>query len=226
MRAPPAGRHAQVPAQAPRAGPNPAESNPPRRLSTGQARARRKPMSHLPPATKGGRRAGVSRGPVREAALTPFFPFHQETDAVFHYTGRWGPGPRCEHGSPLLQEPDRRQCARLESSNALQGFTRIHSAGSRRAPWSPCIGMPERRHRVRDHLEQPRWKRRERRRELHAAATRAAPKQAWRAPLHAQRCCTPLAREHHGDEHLEPLHALHADPSVTAVALVAVSRDG
>ena len=195
-------------AKAPRASPNPAESNPPRRLSTGQARARRKPMSHLPPATKGGRRDRVSRGLAREAALAPFFPFHQETDAVFHYMGRWGPSPRCEYGSPLLQEPDRRQCARLESSSALKEFTRIHSAGSRRAPPSPSrIGMPERRHRVRDHLEQPRWQRRERRRELHAAVTRAAPKQAWRAPLQAPCWWSPLARKHHGDEHLEPLHA-------------------
>ena len=90
-------------APCPQAGPTPAESNPPRRLTTGQARARRKPMPPLPPATKGGRRPRVSRGLVREATLTPFFPFpsHQETDAVFHYTGRWGPGPRCEYGSPF-----------------------------------------------------------------------------------------------------------------------------
>ena len=74
--------------------------------------------------------------------------------------------------------------------------------------------MPERRHRVRDHLEQPRWQRGERRGERRATANLCVCQ------------CTPLAREHHGDEHLEPLHALHADALVSAVALVAVSRDG
>ena len=52
------------------------------------------------------------------------------------------------------------------------------------------VGTAERRHCVRNHLERPRWQRCERRCERRAAV--------WR---------TPLAREHDGDEHLEPLHA-------------------
>ena len=55
--------------------------------------------------------------------------------------------------------------------------------------------MPERRHRIRNHLEQPRRQRGERRSEIGAAIGCGI---SWR---------TPLSREHHGDEHLEPLHA-------------------
>jgi hypothetical protein len=73
---------------------------------------------------------------------------------------------------------------------------RMYRAGSSRAPPSPSrIGMPERSHRVRDDRKHPRWQRRERRGKLRAAAVLCVCQ------------CTPLAREHHGDEHLEPLHA-------------------
>jgi hypothetical protein len=57
------------------------------------------------------------------------------------------------------------------------------------------VGTTQRRHRVQDHLEWPRWQRGECRCEWRAAADRGI-------------CSSmPLAREHHGDEHLEPLHA-------------------
>ena len=56
------------------------------------------------------------------------------------------------------------------------------------------IGTAERSHRLCDHLERPRRQRGERRGQLRAAVGRGV---CWR---------TPLAREHHGDEHLKPLH--------------------
>ena len=74
-----------------------------------------------------------------------------------------------------------------------------------------CVSKNERRHRVCDHLEQPRWQRGERRSELGAAIGRGI---GWRQQ-------TPLAREHNGDEHLEPLHTSIA---VSIEAIVAVLR--
>ena len=53
----------------------------------------------------------------------------------------------------------------------------------------------ERHHRVRDQLERPRRKRSQRRSELRATIGSSG-----------IGCPTPLATEHHGDEHLEPLH--------------------
>ena len=67
------------------------------------------------------------------------------------------------------------------------------------------IGTAERSHRLCDHLEQARWQRGERRGQLRAAVGRGV---CWR---------TPLAREHHGNEHLEPLHT-SASESITASA--------
>ena len=69
------------------------------------------------------------------------------------------------------------------------------------------IGTAERSHRLCDHLEQPRWQRGERRGQLRAAVGRGV-------------ClCTPLAREHHGNEHLKPLHT-SADYDCCGLALV------
>jgi hypothetical protein len=65
----------------------------------------------------------------------------------------------------------------------------------------------ERHHRVRDHLERPRRKRGERRSELRATSGRGIGMP------------TPLASEHHGDDHLEPLQAIAA-ASMAAVATV------
>ena len=69
----------------------------------------------------------------------------------------------------------------------------------------------ERRHRVRDHLERPRRKRGQRRSELRAPIGRGIG------------MATPLAREHHGDDHLEPLQAIAA-ASMAAVATVLRKR--
>ena len=102
--------------------------------------------------------------------------------------------------------------ARFESSSTLLGCMRIYTAGSGKAPPSLSnVGMPERRHRVRDHLEQPRWQRGERRSELGAAIGRGI---GWRQQ-------TPLARKHHGDEHLG---LLHTGTAVSIGAIVAVLR--
>ena len=69
------------------------------------------------------------------------------------------------------------------------------------------VSTIERRHRVRDHLERPRRKRSERRSELRATTGRGIGMQ------------TPLASEHHGNDHLEPLQAIAA-ASMAAVATV------
>ena len=69
------------------------------------------------------------------------------------------------------------------------------------------VSTIERRHRVRDHLEQPRWQRGQRRSELRATTGRGIGMQ------------TPLASKHHGDDHLEPLQAIAA-ASMAAVATV------
>ena len=71
------------------------------------------------------------------------------------------------------------------------------------------VSTIERRHRVRDHLEQPRWQRGQRRSELRATVGCGI-----RVGMP-----TPLASEHHGDEHLEPLQAIAA-ASMVAVATV------
>ena len=67
----------------------------------------------------------------------------------------------------------------------------------------------KRHHRVRDRLERPRRKRSQRRSELRATIGRDISMP------------TPLAREHHGDEHLEPLQAIAA---VSIAAVVTVLR--
>ena len=75
--------------------------------------------------------------------------------------------------------------------------------------WSPSrVCTAERSHRVCDHLERPRRQRGERRSQLRAAESIAC----W---------CMPLTREHHGDEHLEPLHT---SASVSIAAGVAALR--
>ncbi len=66
------------------------------------------------------------------------------------------------------------------------------------------VGTAQRRHRVCNHLERPRWQRGKCRRELRAAVGRGV---CW---------CTPLAREHHSDEHLEPLRTREPLLSITA----------
>jgi hypothetical protein len=64
------------------------------------------------------------------------------------------------------------------------------------ARWSLHIELnAQRSHRLCNHLERPRRQRGECRGQLRAAVGRNVCR------------CTPLAREHHGDEHLEPLHA-------------------
>ena len=61
--------------------------------------------------------------------------------------------------------------------------------------WSHSrVGTAQRSHRVCDHLKQPRRQRGECRSELRATIGHGI---GWP---------TPLAREHHGHEHLEPLH--------------------
>ena len=103
----------------------------------------------------------------------------------------------------------------LPSSAAL--YNGRHCAGRRRnvgvrpgtcavwpLPWSPSgIGTAQRSHRLSDHLERPRRQRGKCRGQLRAAVGSVV---CW---------CTPLAREHHGDEHLEPLHT-SASVSITA----------
>ncbi len=84
---------------------------------------------------------------------------------------------------------------------------------NRRAPRSPSrVGTPERRHGVRDALKHTRRQRGERRGERRAAA-------GLRVGY-----CAPLAREHHGDEHLEPLHTRASVTICTTLASVVVSR--
>jgi hypothetical protein len=83
--------------------------------------------------------------------------------------------------------------------NGRRRVGRRHNVGVRtRAvwplPWSPSrVGTAQRSHRLCDHLERPRRQRGERRGQLRAAVGSIA---CW---------CMPLAREHHGDEHLKPL---------------------
>ncbi len=76
-------------------------------------------------------------------------------------------------------------------------------------PYGPClgtrpsrVGTAQRSHRLCDHLERPRRQRGKCRGELRAAVGRGV---CW---------CTPLAREHDGDEHLEPLHTLRSKPRI------------
>jgi hypothetical protein len=71
------------------------------------------------------------------------------------------------------------------------------------------VSTIERRHRVYDHLERPRRKRGQRRSELRATIGHGI----------GMPTATPLASEHHGDDHLEPLHAIAA-ASMAAVATV------
>jgi hypothetical protein len=96
-----------------------------------------------------------------------------------------------------------------------------HCAGRRRnvgvrtcavwpLPRSPSrIGTAQRSHRLCDHLERPRRQRGKCRGQLRAAVGRGV---CW---------STPLACEHHGDEHLEPLHT---SASVSIAARVAALR--
>jgi hypothetical protein len=118
-----------------------------------------------------------------------------------------------DHG-PLKQGARLQQC-RCRVARFCNGR---HRVGRRcnvdfrtwRVRYGQCLGAPhasacaaQRHHRLRDHLEQPRWQRGERSGQLRAAVGRGI---GWP---------TPLAREHHGDEHLEPLHT-SASVSVTA----------
>ena len=70
------------------------------------------------------------------------------------------------------------------------------------------VSTIERHHRIRDHLERPRRKRAQRRSELRATIGGSDIGMP-----------TPLASEHHGDDHLEPLQAIAA-ASMAAVATV------
>ena len=75
-------------------------------------------------------------------------------------------------------------------------------------PWDLSrVSIIERHHHVRDHLERPRRKRSQRRSEV-----RATVGSSIFMP-------TPLASEHHGDDHLEPLQAIAA-VSMAVVAKV------
>ena len=67
------------------------------------------------------------------------------------------------------------------------------------------VSTIERHHRIRDQLERPRRKRGQRRSELRATIGRGIG------------CPTPLATEHHGDEHLKPLQATAAASMAAAV---------
>jgi hypothetical protein len=107
----------------------------------------------------------------------------------------------------------------LPSSAAL--YNGRHCVGRRRnvgvrtcavwpLPRSPSrIGTAQRSHRLCDHLEWPRRQRGKCGSQLRAAVGSVV---CW---------CTPLAREHHGDEHLQPLHT---SASVSIAACVAALR--
>ena len=68
------------------------------------------------------------------------------------------------------------------------------------------------RHRVRDHLERPRRKRGQRHSELRATIGRSIGMP------------TPLASEHHGDEHFETFETLQAIAAVSMAAVVTILR--
>ena len=91
-----------------------------------------------------------------------------------------------------------------QNRRRLASVTRSSATPPRRAS---SVSTVERHHRVRDHLERPRRKRGERRSELRAPTGRSIGMP------------TPLASEHHGDDHLEPLQAIAA-ASMAAVATV------
>ena len=109
----------------------------------------------------------------------------------------------------------------LPSSAAL--YNGRHCAGRRRnvgvrpgtcavwpLPWSPSgIGTAQRSHRLSDHLERPRRQRGKCRGQLRAAVGSIV---CWSLPL---------TREHHGDDHLEPLHT---SASASTAACVAALR--
>jgi hypothetical protein len=156
----------------------------------------------------------LSQGPLeaqqRNISLRP--KFHHTSLLLLPSRALWRPsgqnGPSLHRGINETAFPKKnflpRSLARFQST--LQGCQM--QCGSRRAPGSPSrVGMPERRHRLCDHLEQPRRQRGERRAQLRAGISRAATKETWRAPRQAPCWRTPLSREHHGDENLEPLHA-------------------
>jgi hypothetical protein len=90
--------------------------------------------------------------------------------------------------------------------------THTHNAAPSMPAPNPvaCSGTIERHHRVRDLLERQRRKRDQRRSELRATVGRGIGMP------------TPLASEHHGDEHLEPLQATAAVPTAAVVAVLRV----
>jgi hypothetical protein len=104
-----------------------------------------------------------------------------------------GPSARCAAATVSLPS-----CAVLPNGRHCGG--RRRNVGARKcAAWplrrSPSrIGTAQRSHRLCDHFERPRRQRGERRGQPRAAVGSVVFQ------------CTPLAREHHGDEHLEPLH--------------------
>jgi hypothetical protein len=77
------------------------------------------------------------------------------------------------------------------------------------------VSTIERHHRVRDQLERPRRKRGQRRSELRATIGGCDIGMP-----------TPLAREHHGDEHLEPLQAIAAVSITAALAVLHLACNG
>ena len=109
-------------------------------------------------------------------------------------------------------------CVAAEWCGSVQRSTSCGTAGgatsaSGRMRYGHClgtrpsrIGNAERSHRLCNHLERPRRQRGERRGQLRATVGRVV---CW---------CMPLAREHHGDEHLEPLQATAPIISITASA--------
>ena len=115
----------------------------------------------------------------------------------------------------------RRAAATLSLPSSAALYNGRHRGGRRRnvgvrtcavwpLPRSPSrIGTAQRSHRLCNHLERPRRQRGKCHGQLRAAVGSVA---CW---------CTPLAREHHGDDHLEPLHT---SASVSITASVAARR--
>jgi hypothetical protein len=92
---------------------------------------------------------------------------------------------------------------------------RLYACADWPVPWDLSrVSTLERHHRVRDQLERPRRKRGQRRSELGAAVGGGIGMP------------TPLAREHHGDEDLEPLQAIAAVSKAAAVTVLRVRALG
>ncbi len=92
---------------------------------------------------------------------------------------------------------------------------RLYACADWPVPWDLSrVSTLERHHRVRDQLERPRRKRSQRRSELRATIGGGIGMP------------TPLASEHHGDEHFETLQAIAAVPMAAAVTVLRVRAPG